>query len=245
MPPAAAAAPPALTAYPSAADSQIERSDDHLRAVLARLIARLGYAPDEAIIAAESGLTVEKVRTGLLRLSEAHALALHPGTTIPWVVHPFSLSPSSCWVAAECGHGYWANCLYCAFGIAAALRCDAIVSTRYGGEADPVRYTITGGQAPASDDLFHLSTPPRRWWENVTFTCSTFQPFRNLDEVHAWTERHRLPFGAVMTMPELWAFASEWYGAHLDEHWRRRTRRSAADLFERHQLTGPFWSLDD
>jgi hypothetical protein len=103
-------------------------------------------------------------------------LLLHPHACEPWVVHPFALAPGSCWVQTN-ERGYWANCLYCAFGIAAALRRDAVVTTRFGGEAESVRYVISDGAPDRRDDVFHLSTPAARWWDNVIFACSSFQPF--------------------------------------------------------------------
>ena len=98
-----------------------------------------------------------------VRYDAAHALLLHPGTSRPWVVHPFALSPGSCWVQTN-DTGYWANCLYCACGIAAALECDATIHTRYGGEAQPVVYQVRNG-LPAAAGAAHTQVKavlPRR-----------------------------------------------------------------------------------
>jgi hypothetical protein len=53
----------------------------------------------------------------------------------------------------------------CAFGIAAVLKRDAVISTRIGGEGEAVRYVVEGGRAPESSDVFHLSTPVAHWWD--------------------------------------------------------------------------------
>ena len=159
-----------------------------------------------------------------------------------WVVHPFALAPGSCWVETP-RLGYWANCLYCAFGIAAALRTDATISTRIGGEGEAVRYVVEGGRAPETSDVFHLSTPVAHWWDNVVFACSSFQPFHAEADVDAWCARHALPKGAVLTMPALWAFASDWYGQHLDQPWRKRSLDETRALFARHGLTSDFWRV--
>jgi hypothetical protein len=209
---------------------------------LTRLIARLGHAPSLEAIAEEAGSNAAEVGPALERLHEAHALQLHPGSQRPWVVHPFALAPGSCWVATS-SKGYWANCLYCALGIAAALRSDAIITTRFGGEADTVIYTVRDGELVDPQGIFHLSTPVTRWWDNVIFACSSFQPFRDEDEIDSWCLRHDLPRGAVMTMPQLWAFAREWYGHYLERPWKKRRPEEAAALFARHGLHGPFWSI--
>ena len=174
--------------------ARLDEHDTGLRGALTRAIAKLGYAPDENRLASDSGMTVEEVRTRLRRLADAHALLLHPGSTRPWAVHPFALGPASCWVQTA-AKGYWANCLYCGLGIAAALKCDAAITTRFGGEEESVRYEIRNDMVALADYYFHLSTPPARWWDNVIFACSTFQPFRAQRDIDAWCAAHDLPRG--------------------------------------------------
>jgi hypothetical protein len=161
------------------------------------------------------------------------------------VVHPFALAPGSCWVRTP-RHGYWANCLYCAFGIAAALDTDAVITTRYGGEGEPARYEVRRGVGlvSSSSDIFHLSTPAARWWDNVMFACSSFQPFHSEAEVDRWCRDHDCPRGASMSLPALWDFARDWYGSYLSAPWRKRSRAETGALFARHGLSGDFWKLD-
>jgi len=220
----------------------IDKDDEAVRGALTRAIARLGHAPGLGALANELSRPAADVARSLQRLADAHTLLLHPGTTTPWVVHPFALSPGSCWVETASG-GYWANCLYCACGIAAAMRCDAHIHTRYGGEAQAVTFHVRDGALIDTGDIFHLSTPAARWWENVIFACASFQPFRSRQDVDAWCERHGLPHGAVLSLPQLWNFARDWYGAYLDEPWKKRSRQEAQAVFRRHDLTGPFWDL--
>lgn len=220
----------------------LSKEDQDLRGELTRAIAELCRSPSLAALAASTGRTEAEVEASLRRLHSAHALLLHPDGRTPWVVHPFALSPGSCWVESG-GRGWWANCLYCAFGIAAALGRDAVVHTRLGGEREAVEIRVTGGRVTPGDLVFHPSTPARRWWDNVIHACASFQPFRDEAEVEAWCARHGQPRGAVMTMPALWSFASDWYGGYLRTPWRKRSREEALALFERHGLSGGFWSL--
>ncbi|MBN9554374.1 MAG: hypothetical protein J0H61_06845 [Alphaproteobacteria bacterium] len=220
----------------------LDKEDEAVREALTRAIARLGHAPALAELAAELSRPVPEIEGALHRLADAHALLLHPGTCRPWVVHPFALSAGSCWVEAARG-GYWANCLYCALGIAAAMGCDAHIHTRYGGEAEPVVFRVAGGELIDSGGIFHLSTPAARWWDNVISACASFQPFRSERDADAWCVRHAMPKGAVLSLPQLWGFARDWYGAYLDAPWRKRSSAEAQALFRRHGLTGPFWDL--
>ncbi|HEX8217273.1 MAG TPA: organomercurial lyase [Allosphingosinicella sp.] len=222
--------------------SELSLFDQDLRGLLTRMIAERGHAPPLDELAGAVGVSAEEAAASLRRLHEAHALLLHPDSVEPWAVHPFALAPGSCWVeTATCG--YWANCLYCALGIASALKCDVTVTTRLGGEAETAIYRVRGGDLLDGDGIFHLSTPVARWWDNVVFACSTFQPFRREAEVDAWCARHALPRGAVMDLDALWRFATDWYGGYLDTRWRKRSADEARALFARHGLSGPFWAL--
>ena len=116
----------------------------------------------------------------------------------------------------------------------------------YGGEDEPARYELRRGlgvDAP-TEDVFHLSTPAARWWDNVIFACSSFQPFRSAAEVDRWCREHDLPRGASMSIPALWLFARDWYGGYLSDPWRKRSPAEAAALFTKHGLVGEFWQLD-
>ena len=213
-----------------------------MRGALTRAIARLGHAPDNAALAAELNVDESELEASLQRLHDEHSLLLHPHSHRPWAVHPFALSPGACWVQTP-KQGYWANCLYCAFGICAALGADATISTRIAAEREFVQYSIRGGEPSPTSDVFHLSTPVARWWDNVMHACASFQPFRSVDDVQPWCDRHALPRGAVMTIPALWDFACDWYGAYLEKPWRKRTVDETRALFRKHGLTTPFWDL--
>lgn len=216
--------------------------DLRVRGALTREIAARGYAPSNAELAALLTCSAADVERGLRALHNAHALLLHPNTTRPWAVPPFALSPGSCWV--EIGErGWWANCLYCGLGIAAAVGADADISTRLGGEREPVVEHVRSGEVLERALLFHLSTPPRHWWDNVIHACASFQPFRTEREVDDWCVRHALPKGAVVPLPQMWAFAREWYGDYVRAPWRKRSADEIAGVFQRHGFTSPFWSL--
>lgn len=159
------------------------------------------------------------------------------------MVHPFALSAGGCWVEMS-DRGYWANCLYCGFGIVQALQCEAVVTTRYGGEGETARYAVGPDRGPEAGDVFHLSVPVRHWWDNVLHACASFQPFRDEAEAEAWCARHDMPKGVVLSMPQLWGFAGDWYGGYIRAPWKKRTPDEIREVFERNGLTGNFWRVD-
>ncbi len=222
--------------------AELSAADQDLRGLLTRMIAERGHAPPLAELAEAARLDEAEIERSLRRLHDAHALLLHPNRCEPWAVHPFALSAGSCWVETPTG-GYWANCLYCALGIAAALRSDARIVTRLGGEGETRYFRVENGGLVDRDGVFHLSIPVARWWDNVIAACASFQPFAREADIGPWCERHAMPRGAVMSLDALWRFASDWYGDYLDEPWRKRSAAETRALFDRNGLTGPFWEL--
>lgn len=222
---------------------QLTAFDVKVRGELTRAIAELGHAPGNGELGQRVGGSVDAVEESLRRLHGAHSLQLHPHRCVPWVVHPFALSPGSCWVQLA-DRGWWANCLYCGMGIAAALEEDTSIYTRIGGEREALVVQIRSGEVLQPDLLFHLSIPVREWWDNVIHACATFQPFHSEMEIDDWCRRHALPRGAVVPMPKMWRFAADWYGDYLRQPWRQRSKDEIATLFSRHGFSGQFWQLD-
>ena len=140
--------------------------------------------------------------------------------------------------------GYWANCLYCACGIAAAMRCRRAYPHALWRRGQAVTFHVADGALVDTGDVFHLSTPAAQWWDNVIFACASFPAVQDRgDAVDDWCRRHALPKGAVLSLPQLWDFARDWYGGYLTEPWRKRSAAEAEDVFRRHGLSGPFWTL--
>lgn len=216
---------------------------EQVRGELTRQIAERGYAPSSDQIAILIGCSKLDIEEALLALHSSHSLLLHPHKIVPWVVHPFALYPASCWVQIG-NRGYWATCLYCALGIASALKADADIYTRFGGESGECVVRVREQKVMENDIVFHLSTPLNEWWDNVIHACASFQPFRHEGEVEIWCERHAMRKGAVVPLPQLWQFASAWYGDYISRPWRKRSVEEIRELCRLHGLEGPFWSVE-
>lgn len=202
-----------------------------------------GYAPTLDELSAALASPAHDIEQSLRRLHEGHGLVLHPGSHEIWIAHPFSSSPTSVWITAG-ARGWWAPCMWCAAGIitlAGAPR--ATIHARYGGEREALVIDVQDGQSPPSDLLVHFAIPPRDAWSNVSHWCSTVLPFRSARDVDGWSERHRLPRGAVVPWSQVLALGRSWYGKHLDEDWRKWTLREAQTIFEGAGLRGEFWQL--
>ena len=68
--------------------------------------------------------------------------------------------------------------------------------------------------------------------------------FRSEEHVRRWSERAKIPAGAVFPLESLWRLAEMWFHDRLSPAWRRRRVDEVHAIFAEARLTGPFWRLD-
>jgi len=68
------------------------------------------------------------------------------------------------------GKRYYANCVWDAYGIPAALHADAVIpaSDRFSGE--PLTLEVRDGQPITQPYVAHFAVPAARWWEDIIYT---------------------------------------------------------------------------
>jgi hypothetical protein len=179
----------------------------------------------------------------LRELEAAHGIVLHPDRPEPWVIHPFSLTPTATWVQGA-DRGWWAPCVWCGLGVAALAGGDVQLHTRFGGEQESAMIDVRDGAPVESGHcVVHFAIPPARAWDNVHAHCAMLLPFRSPSDVDVWTMRHALPLGEVVPLAQVAALARRWYGGHADPQWRKWTVAEAQDIFASVGLTSTFWDL--
>ena len=82
---------------------------------------------------------------------------------------PFSGIPTAFPVEAN-GKQYFANCVWDAYGIAAALHCDAVSRASDGHTGEPLTLEVKNGQPVLTPYLAHFAVPAAHWWDNLIFT---------------------------------------------------------------------------
>lgn len=202
-----------------------------------------GHAPDLETLAELAGCSTDEAAEGLARLREMHGVILEPDSTRVWSLHPFALTPTSFWVAADERRGWWANCAWCSLGIAAALRRDVTVSARDGGEGDALGFRVECGRPTRIDLFVHFPYPPARWWDNPYAPCANILFFTNAESVAAWCERHGRPLGAVVAIATVAELADLWFRDYASPDWRRKTAAEANAIFRQLGLDPAFWTL--
>ena len=114
---------------------------------------------------AETGAEPEALR----RLHDEHALVLEPDGSALRMLSPFSGVPTPYRVRAA-GREWFANCVWDAFGIPAALGVDGHVSGTCLDCGGHLEVEVAAGRPEPADLVAHFLLPARRWWEDIVFT---------------------------------------------------------------------------
>ncbi len=210
---------------------------------LVQSLIKTGNCPTRSELAERLETPVAQIEQLLSELSKTHGVVLHPHVCEPWLVHPFSTTPTAHWVEGEAGT-WWAPCIWCAFGVAALVGGETRIHTRVGAEAEPLVIRVVKGKPVGLEDLWvHFAIPPACAWQNVHQHCSMVLPFRSREDILAWCDRHRLPHGEDVPLHQVAQFAQVWYGTHADTNWHKWTIAEAQAIFERSGFVSPFWDL--
>lgn len=212
-------------------------------AIIASFLDRL-RPPTIRELAAHFGSDEASARRGLRALADNHGVVLHPHSDEVWVAHPFASSATSFVVRAR-GRSWWGNCAWCSLGVAHLAGGTATIETRLGALEEHATLRIDDGKLLDTDFVVHFPIPMRHAWDNVIYTCSVMLLFRNEAEVDAWCAERGVPKGDVRPVEQVWGLAAEWYGRHAAPDWIKWSTAQAAEIFRRHNLTGPIWALSD
>jgi len=143
--------------------------DVSVKLAIYHVIANTGKAPSIAQVAARLNSSVAIIREAIQRLYTKRLLVLEPDTFEIRMAPPFSAVPTSFAVAAA-GKSYFANCVWDAYGIAAALHLDVGVSTSCGCCGEPMTLAVREGAPVQTPGLAHFAVPAAHWWDDINYT---------------------------------------------------------------------------
>ena len=210
---------------------------------LIRGLIESGRCPSNSELARRLDMPSAQIEQLLQKLSEIHGVVLHPHICEPWVVHPFSVTPTLHWITGSQG-SWWAPCVWCALGITTLVQGETQIHTRFAAEADLLIIRVINGQPVDLEDVWvHFAPPPARAWQNVHQHCSMVLPFRSRADIHDWCARYRLPYGEGVPLHQVGRLAQLWYGTYADVNWHRWTVEEAQDIFRQSGLVSSFWGL--
>ena len=144
--------------------------DTQVKLAIYEVTAETGRVPTSSEVSHKIDIDESKVLGAFSRLHAKRLLLPEPGDpTRIRMAPPFSGVPTSFPVEAN-GRQYYANCVWDAYGIAAALHTDAISRASDGHSGQPLTLEVKNGQPIFKSYVAHFAVPAAHWWDNLIFT---------------------------------------------------------------------------
>ncbi|KAK6356704.1 hypothetical protein TWF718_001046 [Orbilia javanica] len=213
------------------------------------------HPPTVDDIVEATSISAEDVSEALLQLEENHHIVLYkfgvPSTTPIAMAHPFSHLPTPFIVKQE-ERSWWANCAWCAFGLAAMLHSVSnspiTVVARSGAIGDSMLFNVTtegielqAAQEQAEEAVVHFCVPPSTWWTDVRFACGTIHVFKNGSEAASWCKQFGFKSGEILGLDAMWKLSKSWYHDKASFEYNRKTPDEKAQLFDSLGMVSGFW----
>jgi alkylmercury lyase-like protein len=144
--------------------------DTKVKLAIYRITAETGTVPSSGEVAKATELAEENVRASFARLHAKRLLVPEPGDPSRIrMAPPFSGVPTAFPVEAN-GKRYYANCVWDAYGIAAALHTDAIIPAADGHTGESLTLEVKNGRPVLQPYVAHFAVPAAHWWDDIVFT---------------------------------------------------------------------------
>lgn len=156
--------------YNSTARNVSEELDTKIKLAVYRTIADTGAPPTSAEVAQATGVAENDVCDAFARLHAKRLLVPEPGhPSRIRMAPPFSGVATAFPVEAQ-GRRYYANCVWDAYGIAAALHADAVIPAADGFSGEPLTLEVRNGQPITQSYVAHFAVPAAHWWDDIIHT---------------------------------------------------------------------------
>jgi hypothetical protein len=133
-------------------------------------IAETTKAPASVEVARALKTSVEEVEAAFARLHKKRLLVPEPGNPSRIrMAPPFSGIETPFLVRVQ-DKSYYANCVWDALGIPAALHEDAVVEASDGYSGEPINLEVRNGKPVPQECIIHFAVPAARWWDDIIYT---------------------------------------------------------------------------
>ena len=144
--------------------------DTKIKLAIYAVTAETGRVPNSSELSRKIEIGESEILDGFKRLHAKRVLLPEPGDpTRIRMAPPFSGIPTKFPVEAN-GRQYYANCVWDAYGIAAALHCDAVSRASDEHTGEPLTLEVKNGQPILKPYVAHFAVPAAHWWDNLIFT---------------------------------------------------------------------------
>jgi hypothetical protein len=137
---------------------------------LYQTIAETTRAPDAAELARALGASIAEVEEAFRTLSGKRLLVLEPGLSSRIRMAPPFSAVETPFLVRIGEKAYYANCVWDALGIPAALHSDAKVFASDGHTGEALDLEVRGGKPVPRPCAIHFAVPPARWWDDIIYT---------------------------------------------------------------------------
>jgi Alkylmercury lyase len=132
-------------------------------------IGRTTKAPTVEEVAVTLGKPAAEIQAAFHSLAQKRLLFLEPGTSQIRMAPPFSAVETAFRVVVQ-DKSYFANCIWDALGIAAALHSDADVYTICDDCKTALSLQVRNGAPVPQECIIHFAVPPAHWWDDIVYT---------------------------------------------------------------------------
>jgi Alkylmercury lyase len=144
-------------------------ADQELRHHVYSATVELGRPPLASEVAGALGVAESEALQGFHRLQSRRLLYLARDGGEIVMAPPFAAAPTGFLVAAA-GRSYYANCVWDAYGIAAALHADATVQTSCACCGQPMTLAVEANRPLPRPGVAHFAVPAANWWDDLPYT---------------------------------------------------------------------------
>jgi len=144
-------------------------SDQDLRHHVYAATVELGRPPLSKEVAASLAVSPSEVLDGFQRLRARRLLYLARDTGEIVMAPPFSAAPTPFLVTTS-RHSYFANCVWDAYGIAAALHADAAIQASCACCGQPMSLGVEADHPVPAEGIAHFAVPAAHWWDDLPYT---------------------------------------------------------------------------
>jgi hypothetical protein len=214
--------------------------DWKVRLSITRFFASHGLPPTTYEIAALEGYQNSEIATAYRDLHDRGQILLCEDDSKLRAAHPYSAIPTAYWIESE-NVGWWANCAFCALGVAVIASRPVKIYARLGAMRESITLQIKEQQISNGELRLHIPLPVRKWHDDIVYTCSNVHIFQSSRDIDEWARAKFLPRGIDISLKQAWSLATEWYANYLDDGWVPHSALKLREICDTCGLSGDFW----
>lgn len=144
--------------------------DTTVKLALYQTIADSATVPTSRDLAGILEASAADVEAAFARLHKKRLLVPEPGDPSRIRMAPPFSGIETAFLVRIRDRGYYANCVWDALGIAAALHTDAVIAAEDGHTGEAMTLEVRDGRPVPQDCAIHFAVPAARWWDDIVYT---------------------------------------------------------------------------